>query len=180
MNFNVIVNELRQASLFDLFRLQAAIDLQLEDPQRIDPIRKKLCPGMTISYFEKAGNRLVPATVQEMRRTRLVVRNVGDGTEWLIPFCAVNFDGVETDLNPPPGRKAPDRATLKVGDSVAFRNRQGREIYGKVTALNLKTATIWTSDRQKWRVAYSLLFLVIDSQDGKTTVEMIPSLPPGT
>jgi hypothetical protein len=70
MDYTFIIAELRAASLFDLFRLRAALSQQLEDPQRIDQVRRTLRPGMPISYFDEAHNRLIEATVIELRRTR--------------------------------------------------------------------------------------------------------------
>ena len=163
MDYTFIMDELCVASLFDLFRLQAAINLQLEDPQRIEQVRSRLRPGMPIRYFDEAQNRLVEATIVELRRTRLLVKNLGDGKPWLIPFCAVNIDEVEIDLRTALGSQALDRSRLKVGDQIGFRDRQNQDKYGQVLALNQKTATILTSDQQKWRVAYQFLFPVIDS-----------------
>ena len=165
MDYTFIISELRAASLFDLFRLQAAINLQLEDPQRIEQVRRRLRPGMKIRYFDETQNRLVEAAILELRRTRLLVKNLGDGKPWLIPFCAVSIDEVETDLRTAPGHNALDRSSLKVGDQIGFRDRQNQDKYGQVIALNQKTATILTSDHQKWRVAYQFLFPVIDSNE---------------
>jgi hypothetical protein len=52
-----------------------------------------------------------------------------------------------------------------VGDAVGFRDRQNRDRYGRVLALNQKTATVFTNDQQRWRVAYQFLFPVIDSDE---------------
>jgi len=165
MDYTCIIDELRAASLFDLFRLQAALNLELEDPERIEQVRRRLRPGMKIRYFDEAQNRSVEATIRELRRTRLLVENLGDGKPWLIPFCAVNLDEVETDLRTAPGHHALDRSSLKVGDQIGFRARQNQDQYGQVIALNQKTATILTSDHQKWRVAYQFLFPVIESNE---------------
>ena len=164
MDYTAIIEELRSASLFDLFRLRAAITLQLEDPQRIEQVRARLRPGMPISYFDEVQNRLIEATVRELHRTRLLVENRQDQKLWSIPFGAVNVDGVETDIRAgAAGPQALDRSRLKVGDAVGFHDRQNRDRYGHIVALNQKTATILTSDQQKWRVAYQFLFPVIDS-----------------
>lgn len=95
MDYTFIIDELRAASLFELFRLHAAINLQLEVPELITQVRRRLRPAMKISYFDEAQNRLVEATILESRRTRLPVKNLGDGKPWLIPFCAVNIDEVK-------------------------------------------------------------------------------------
>ncbi len=169
MNYTLITEELRAASLFDLFRLRAAITLQLEDPIRIDEVRARLRPGMSISYFDEIRNRLVAATVLELHRTRLLIENQQDKVRWSIPFAAVNVNGVETDIRSSPVEsQVLDRTWLKVGDPVGFRDRQNRDRYGVVVTLNQKTATILTNDGQKWRVAYQFLFPVIDSPDQRT------------
>jgi len=165
MDYTFIIDELRAASLFDLFRLRAAISEQLEDPQRIDQVRRRLRPGMPINYFDEAQNRLIEATVRELHRTRLLVENRHDLERWSIPFGAVNIDGVDTDIRAATEQQALDRSRLKVGDAVGFRDRQNQDKYGQVVALNQKTATILTSDQQRWRVAYQFLFPVIDSNE---------------
>jgi hypothetical protein len=163
MDYTFIIDELRAASLFDLFRLHAAINLQLEVPELITQVRRRLRPAMKIRYFDEAQNRLVEATILESRRTRLLVKNLGYGKPWLIPFCAVNIDGVKTDLRTAPGHTALDRSRLKVGDQIGFRDRQNQGQYGQVIALNQKTATILTSNHRKWRVVYQFLFPIIDT-----------------
>ena len=164
MDYTLIIEELRAASLFDLFRLRAALNQQLEEPQRIEQVRRRLQPGMPISYFDEAQNRLIEATVRELHRTRLLVENRHDRKLWSIPFGAVNVDGVETDIRAAAEQQALDRSRLKVGERVGFRDRQNQDRYGRVMALNQKTATVLTGD-QRWRVAYQFLFPVIDSSE---------------
>jgi hypothetical protein len=166
MDYTFIISELRSASLFDLYRLRAALSQQLEESVRIEQVRSRLRPGMPISYFDEAQNPLIEAIVIELHRTRLLVENRQDKQLWLIPFGAVNIDGVETDIRAVvPEQRALDRSRLKVGDAVGFRDRQNQDKYGRVVALNQKTATILTSDHQKWRVAYQFLFPVIESNE---------------
>lgn len=165
MDYTFIIDALRIASLFDLYRLRAALSRQLEDPRRIDQVRNRLRPGMLVSYFDEAQNRLIEATVLELRRTRLLVENRHDQKLWSIPFGAVNLDGAETDIRAGAEQQALDRGRLKVGDAVGFRDRQNLDKYGRVMALNQKTATILTSDKQKWRVAYQFLFPVIENNE---------------
>jgi len=165
MDYTFIISELRAASLFDLFRLRAALSQQLEDPDLITQVRSRLRPGMLISYFDEAQNRLIKATVIELHRTRLLVENRQDLERWSIPFGAVNIDRVETDIRADAEQQTLDRSRLKVGDAVGFRDRQNQDKYGQVVALNQKTATILTQDNQKWRVAYQFLFPVIESNE---------------
>jgi len=163
MDYTSIIEGLRVASLFDLFRLRAALTMQLEDPQRIEQVRARLRPGMPLTYFDEVQNRLVEASVIELRRTRLLVENRHDHTRWSIPFGAVNVDQVETDLRTAAAPQGLERSRLKVGDAVGFRDRQNQDRYGQVLALNPKTVTILTRDQQRWRVAYQFLFPVIDN-----------------
>jgi hypothetical protein len=167
MDYTLVIDQLRSASLFDLYRLRAALTLELEDPARIEQVRARLRPGMAVTYFDEAQNRLVEARVRELHRTRLLVENRQDGELWSIPFGAVNVEGVETDIGVgAAGPRGLDRSRLKVGDAVGFRDRQNQDMYGRVLALNQKTATILTGDGQRWRVAYQFLFPVIDGNEG--------------
>ena len=166
MDYTFIISELRAATLFDLYRLRAALSQQLEEPERIEQVRSRLRPGMQISYFDEVQNRLIKARVRELHRTRLLVENQDDKKLWSIPFGAVNIDEVETDIRAvAPEQRVLDRSRLKVGDAVGFRDRQNQDKYGQVLALNQKTATILTTDNQKWRVAYQFLFPVIESNE---------------
>jgi len=163
MDYTSIIEGLRVASLFDLFRLRAALTMQLEDPERIEQVRARLRPGMPITYFDEVQNRLVSASVIELRRTRLLIENQHDKERWSIPFGAVNIEEVETDLRAAAAPQGLERSRLKVGDAVGFRDRQNQDRYGQVLALNPKTVTILTRDQQRWRVAYQFLFPVIDN-----------------
>lgn len=137
MDYTSVIDELRSASLFDLYRLRAALTLELEDPERIEQVRARLRLGMAVTYFDEAQNRLVEATVRELHRTRLLVENRQDGELWSIPFGAVNTEGVETDIRVGvAGPRGLDRSRLKVGDAVGFRDWQSRDRYGRVLALN--------------------------------------------
>jgi hypothetical protein len=98
MDYTFIIDELRSASLFDLFRLRAALNQQLEEPGRVEQVRKRLRLGMPISYFDEAQNRLIEATVRELHRTRLLVEKRHDRKLWSIPLAAVNIDGVDADV----------------------------------------------------------------------------------
>ena len=79
MNYTKILEELNQETSFDLFRLKCVIDKQLEDPNRIFNIKKELFIGQEISYFDEERNKSVEATVLEMKRTRILVKNHCDG-----------------------------------------------------------------------------------------------------
>ena len=63
MDYDLLLTELRNASLFDLYRLQAAIGRLLDDPARQELAKRQLRPGMEIAYFYAPDNRLIPARV---------------------------------------------------------------------------------------------------------------------
>ncbi|MCP4406763.1 MAG: hypothetical protein GY807_03215 [Gammaproteobacteria bacterium] len=161
MDYSKILEALNEASLFDLYRLQAAINQQLEAPDRLRAVKKHLKPDQTITYFDSGLNRLVEAVVIKVRRTRLLVENKHDGRRWNIPFYFVNLDNVDTDLHS--SGEGITKEQLKVGDRVGFNDRQNQERYGVVTRINPKTATLMVDKNTKWRVAYQFLFPVIDS-----------------
>lgn len=96
------MDELRAASLCNLFRLRAAISQQLEDPERIEQVRARPRTGMAVSYFDAAFLRRVEATIRELRQTRLLVENRQDQKLWPIPSGAMNPGGVETDIRAVP------------------------------------------------------------------------------
>lgn len=161
MDYSKIIQELQQATMFDLYRLNIAIGQQLDNPQRIDEIKSRLKPGQTIRYFNSTENRLVEATVLKLKRTQLSVRNTHDQVLWLIPFYTVNLEDVDTDLAVP-AKMGLDKSQLKVGDVVVYPDRQNNDVHGQVIRLNPKTATIKTEAGAEWRVAYEWLSLVID------------------
>ena len=169
MNYTNLLNELNQASSFDLFRLRSIINTQLDDPARIFNIKKKLFIGQEISYFEEDENRLINATILEFKRTRVVVRNTDDNHVWQIFYYHINVDNVETSINSSKQQKL-DRTNLKVGDNVSFYNKNGTEIFGVVDKLNPKTAGITTKDG-KWRVSYVSLSLVIEGEISRNIIE---------
>lgn len=163
MDYSKVLEEINQASLFDLYRLMIAVDQQLDNPERIERIKQRLKPGQQITYFDTGQNRLIAATVVNLQRTRLLVQNLHDGERWSIRFCAVNIDEVDTNVYTNSKKQTLDRSVLKVGDRVGFYDRQNQEQYGKITRLNQKTATLDCSKSQ-WRVAYQFLFTIVDAE----------------
>ena len=117
MDYSRIIEELKQAPLFDLYRLQVAISHQLENPQRIQEIKSRLKLGQTITYFDGVENRLIEAKVIKLKRTRLLVQNKHDKQRWDIPFYWVNLDSVDTDITLS-SKMGVDRSQIKVGDKV--------------------------------------------------------------
>lgn len=165
MDYSKLVEELKQASLFDLHRLRVAITHQLENPQRLEEIKSRLRLGQIITYFDTGENRLIDAEIVEFKRTKLLVKNLHDNKLWNMPFYWVNTDDVDTDIRTS-SKSGVEKSELSVGDTVRFQDKQNRDIYGKVIRLNRKTVTIITDANAQWRVAYSYLHLVIDGVQG--------------
>jgi hypothetical protein len=161
MDYSKIIEELKQASLFELYRLSVAINHLLEDPRRLSEIKKGLRSGQKISYFDRTENRLIEAKVIKLMRTRLLVENIDDQERWEIPLYYVNLDEVNTDIIGS-SKMVLEKSQLKVGDIVGFQDKQNNDVHGKIIRLNQKTATIKTSTNTEWRVGYEWLYLVID------------------
>ncbi len=73
----------------------------------------------------------------------------------------INLQGVKTDVQP--ARGSVDRASLRVGNTVGFADRDGREVFGTVIKLNPKRAKV-TTDATTWAVPYEMIFPVIDGE----------------
>ena len=164
MDYELIVSALQKASAFDLYRLQSAIGHLLDDPLRLNAIKRQLRTGMEITYFEPQENRLIPAQVLEIRRTRVAIQELPTGKRWTVPLYMINIEGTDTDIKPK--KNHIDRLSLKIGDQVGFTGKDGSELFGAVIKLNPKRAKIQT--RQGiWAVPYSMLFTIIDGEQAR-------------
>jgi hypothetical protein len=164
MDITAIYEALEEASLFELYRLRCAINLRLDDPQKINQIKKRLRPGQKVTYFSSEENRLIEAEVIELRRTRLLVRDLHSGMRWDLPFYYINIDNTDTELRCSSPQEGTPKGQLKLGDQVGFRDHDNNRLVGRVIRLNQKTASILVNGAAKWRVAYTLLYQVIDGQ----------------
>ncbi len=175
MDYNLILSELQKASTFDLYRLQAAITRLLDDPERVIAIKRQLRPDMEITYFHQEENRLIPARVLELRKTRAVIQDLQSERRWTIPLYMINLQGADTDIAP--RRNGLDRLSLRIGDTVGFTGRDGEELFGTLIKLNPKRAKIQTT-KGVWAVPYAMLFTVIDGeQAGKQLIPVKPTHP---
>ena len=172
MDYSAILTELNNASLFELYRLNVAIGKQLDDPARLSLIKNHLQIGQLISYFDAQENRLLEATIVELKRTKVLVENKHDGALWNIPYYCLNIDNLDTDIQATSQQKI-TRNNLKVGDNVCFKDKKGNELFGEVIKLNPKTAGILVGQTH-WRVAYSLLSPIISVEvgDEQLTIEV--------
>jgi hypothetical protein len=175
MDYSKIMNELGEASLFDLYRLRAAIDKELDDPDRVEKIRRLIKVGETVRYFVDEENRLIEAEVLEIKRTRVLVRNKHDLKRWDIPFYMINLEGIPVDIVRPENTKGISRHEVRIGDFYGFRDRANNVLRGKVIRINPKTVTLFVEPNQNWRVGYSMLHSIIDGQqsNGQKFIEGI-------
>ncbi len=161
MNYTELVNELRQASLFDLYRVCVVIDCELQNPQRIIAMKQKLRLGMELEYFDRTQNRSIKAQLVALKQKSVEIFDLEQKKNFLLPYYMLNVDGIETAIHEKTNTLTAHN--LKVSDCVGF-NSDGRDIMGIVERLNHKTATIHTTTGQKWRVAYSYLYRVHDAE----------------
>jgi hypothetical protein len=164
MDYELIVSALQKASAFNLYRLQSAIGHLLDDPLRLNAIKRQLRPGMEITYFEPQENRLIPAQVLAIRRTRVAIKELPTGKRWTVPLYMINIEGADTDITPK--KNHVDRLSLKIGDQVGFTGKDGCELFGAVIKLNPKRARIQTR-HGIWAVPYSMLFTIIDAEQAR-------------
>ena len=97
MDYDLIISELRDASAFDLYRLNVVIGTLLEDPSRTMAIKANLRPGMEVNYFDEQRNRMVPVRVLQVRRRRVVVEELDNGKRWAVPLYSISIDGKPAD-----------------------------------------------------------------------------------
>lgn len=161
-NINLIFEQLKSLSLFELNRLSSAISKILDDPARNEAIKRHLKIGMKITYFSSDKNDLIEATVTDIRKTWVSVVNVQDNSRWNIKFCLINLQGIDVSINPRKSSGGLDRNSLKVGDRVGWHSKLGYDLYGVVEKLNPKKAVVRLGNGEQWTVSYSLLFLVMD------------------
>lgn len=166
VDYNQLLAFLDKASLFEIYRLTTALRNELDKPERIKKVRQQFVEGGRIDYFDKATNTLVSAIVDKKNQKTVSVTNCDDGARWDIRYHMINIASRDITFNST-GRGL-TRDSVKVGDTVGF-NRDGEEIIGRVMRLNQKTVTLRTSPQQRWRVAYSLLYPVIDGEHNTFT-----------
>ncbi len=166
MNYSEIISALDHATGFDLFRLQSAIRLMLDDPKRIIEVKKAIQIGGIVEYFDTSENRIISARVLKFQRARVDVENLEDGTRWSIPYYAINIHKVDTTIVERRKKQGLGRTEISIGETVGFIDGENREQYGKVIRLNQKTVTV-ENETMGWRVPYSMLFKVLEEARGE-------------
>lgn len=167
MNIQHIFKELESASDFELFRIKTAIEKVLEDPDRIQQLKRKIRVGMDVEYFCPDRNKSISCIVVDIKRSRVTVKENVSGQQWTLPFYFLNLDQVETELM---SSKAVgmSKAEIAVGDYVGFFNsRDSKEHIGQVVKLNPKRVVI-VVENCTWSVSYQMLFPVLVSETEET------------
>jgi hypothetical protein len=127
---------------------------------------------MEITYFEPQENRLIPARILEIRRTRAAIQELPGGKRWTVPLYMINIEGTHTDITPK--KNHVDRLSLKIGDQVGFTGKNGSELFGAIIKLNPKRAKIQTREGI-WAVPYSMLFTIIDGEQARDHLHQLRS-----
>ncbi len=162
MDYTSTLKALQDASAFDLYRLRAAIDRVLDQPDWIAAVQARLRVGQTLEYFDPQTNRAHSGQLLEMRRKQAVVLDIDRQQRWLISYAAINLAGADVEIREQP-KQGLSRQSVAVGERVGFIDQQQQQRSGKIVRLNDKTVTL-SVGQQKWRVAYSLLHRVMDGE----------------
>lgn len=156
MNYTNILQELEEASLFNLYRLRAAIDNEMDNSHRIGKVKQALSIGQEITWFDETTNKLERAVIQKFTNTRCDVKNISDGKGWRILYASINVD--DTDVSIKSNQKfGVKKSALRVGDLVSFLDKEHTLQFAKVQKLNPKTAGVITMEGIQWRVSYGAL-----------------------
>jgi len=98
MNFSDVLKALNQASAFELFRMRAAINRVLDQPQWVDAVRGRLRVGQVVEYFDSQANAACQARIIELRRKQALVLDIATQTRWLISYASINLDGADVQI----------------------------------------------------------------------------------
>ena len=164
MNYSKILCNLENASLFDLYRLKIALNACLEQPDKVLEVKRKLRVGMEVSYFSSRFNKMTDTVIEEINRTCVYAKDKESGKRWSVPFYAINLAHVNTDIHFSTNQTSLDKNQLHVGENIGFIGKNDQEMYGIITQLNPKTASVTTRDGTRWRVDYRYLFQIVDAK----------------
>lgn len=162
MDFTEVMQLLKNASPYDLYRIKVAIQNEIEKPEHIREMRERFAVGDQVSYFDSDTNSLIHALVLEKNQKNAVLKILSNDQRWNIPYYMINLTGKESDIHIN-NKEKPTKNNFKIGDCVGF-NNDGQQCIGTITKLNHKTASLITRDNKRWRVGYGILFKVLDGE----------------
>lgn len=165
-----MIEALEEASSFQLYQLKALIEGMLADPRRGIAARASLHLGQPVQFVDFRDGQTRRSKIIAMRDTQATVLEEGTKRTWKIPCLAMQgyHDAGRHEeqgaYEPPP---EPVRATthtrdLQRGDTVTFKDRDGRNITGVIVRINQRTATLGTGDGATWRVPFHVLRHVLE------------------
>lgn len=170
VEYDQLVAFLRHASLHEIYRISTAIERELDNPQRILAVKAKIREGDYVEYFDYKTNVLTRARVLKKQQKKVLVQNCDDMKQWVLPYHWLKIDSREINFRNP-DKKGLHKNELSVGQWVGFTNsRNGETVVGRIQSLNQKTVSLITPQGGQWRVAYSLLYTIIDGQTNDNVV----------
>jgi len=161
MDYRKLEQQLKSTSLFDLYNLRYLIGARLENQEALSLVRNQLQLEVQISYHDLKSNSMKYGVVKELKKKSVIVVSLDDQKAYRIPYYVINLAGEIVDLGQLVGSFS--KLDFFVNQIVGFKDKKGRDLYGKVIKLNPKSAVLVTSDNMRWRVSYGLLFKVVDS-----------------
>jgi hypothetical protein len=160
MDFTEVMNILRDASPYELYRLRAALKIEMENPEKINKLYHNFAIGDQLTYFNDKKNMLCKAIVLEKNIKYVVVKDLEDNTVWNTPYYAINITGQDSQIYARKSEKL-TRNHLRVGETVGFIH-DGKQIVGHIEKLNQKSVSLITCENKRWRVGYEWLFQILE------------------
>jgi hypothetical protein len=164
MNEARLLDALNNASSLELFRLSTVIDRLLADPKRIIAIRKDLCLGQTVRFFDLQQGDFTDGHITAMGDRQVTIQALRSRRVWKLPYAAIETPkaaGSDPASKPSPKMVAPGREVFRRGERVSFEDRYFQTHVGLIVRINQLTATV-ESDAKTWRVPFALLRPVHD------------------
>lgn len=162
MNFNEITKLLKSATQFDIWQINRVTYDLLNDENKINDIKRKLRISMEITYLDFASLKFIDATILEIRKHKVLVKNKHDNRDWLIYIFSINVDNLTDILT---YRNGKSKINFKINDHVGWISQKmyNNEIFGTIIKLNPKKAKVRTTNGELWTVPYSMLFPILDT-----------------
>ncbi|MFO0968811.1 MAG: hypothetical protein U0793_24920 [Gemmataceae bacterium] len=174
MDWTDFLTQAANLSLFELGQLSRAVSELCDNPDRILQARARLRPGMEVGYFDHRSRRMIHSRILRLNRTCALLEEVDSGERW-----SVHYHNIKTLEEAAPVLPAVSpKSEWRVGDLVSFKDRQNRDLIGRIEKLNPRTVSIIVKSGQRWRVGYAFLAPVHDVTAAREII--LPPSSPGT
>ena len=164
-----MIEALEGASSLQLYQLKALIEGMLSDPRRGIAARASLHLGQPVQFVDFRDGQMRRGKIIAMKDTQATVLEEGTKRTWKIPCLAMQGyygadrrDDAPYEPPPEPASATSHPREFQRGDTVAFNDRDGRNITGVIVRINQHTATLGTGDGGTWRVPFDALRRVLD------------------